>query len=466
MFRLSRFRQDKSERNLRRAVALLTAAVAVWVCWGKPVLFAQSSCQGNPPPLNANHGGWSSGTNVTYQIPSDATTDQTNQMNQAFQSWSTANQSDVSTVTFQNMGSGAAGPPQLTIVLCNTAGCAPGGYAAITQVNPPNGDPITSATVTIDTTQVPTSNSDFLRATLHEIGHTMGLGDAPTTSGQPDCGMVAGGTVMNILCIGLPDPFSLMPTSVTQCDKDVIAGAPDYAPSCPPQPCDADGYTWDPSSCSCVPIQPCGFPCGGGSPILIDVDGWGYHLTDYAHGVAFDIDGSGHPIQIAWTAPGATNAFLALPGPDGAVHNGKQLFGNFTPQPASKTPNGFAALAIYDDPKNGGNGDGVIDSRDAVFASLRLWIDSNHDGISQPEELYTLSSLGVYSISLNYKWAGRRDRYGNLFRYRAQINPGAATATGRFAYDVFFVATPTTAARIPNCSVPNKRLMPAKAGGE
>jgi len=145
---------------------------------------------------------------------------------------------------------------------------------------------------------------------------------------------------------------------------------------------------------------------------------------------------------MAWTASGADNAFLALPGPDGLVDSGKELFGNFTPQPASATPNGFAALAVYDDPANGGNGDGVIDGKDAVFASLRLWIDANHDGVSQPEELRTLPSLGVYVISLKYKQDQRTDQYGNVFHYRAQINPGGAASIGRTAYDVFMVADP------------------------
>jgi hypothetical protein len=179
-------------------------------------------------------------------------------------------------------------------------------------------------------------------------------------------------------------------------------------------------------------------PC---SPVILDLSGEGFFLTSAANGVKFDIAGTGNPVQMGWTAPGADNAFLALPGADGLVDTGKQLFGNFTSQPASNNPNGFAALAVYDLPANGGNGDGIIDSRDAIYSSLRLWIDANHDGISQTEELHTLSSLGVVSISLNYTLSRRVDQYGNVFRYKAAVDPNEPDPShvGRTAYDVFFV---------------------------
>jgi hypothetical protein len=176
------------------------------------------------------------------------------------------------------------------------------------------------------------------------------------------------------------------------------------------------------------------------SPIILDLSGAGFSLTSAQDGVLFDIAGTGRPIQIAWTTPGADNAFLCLPDSGGKCDDGKDLFGNFTPQPQSPHHNGFAALAVYDQPANGGNGDGIIDARDKIFSSLRLWVDSNHDGICQPGELFTLPSQGVNSISLNYHLSMKRDQFGNLFRYRARVNPDGSpddSDVGRTAYDVF-----------------------------
>jgi hypothetical protein len=216
----------------------------------------------------------------------------------------------------------------------------------------------------------------------------------------------------------------------------------------PPDPC-LNGATQGPTGS----FGTTGDGGGGGnapecSPIIIDTVGEGFHLTSASEGVSFDISGTGHPVQIAWTSAGSRNAFLALPGADGLVHNGKQLFGNFTPQPQSPNPNGFLALDQYDLPQNGGNGDKVIDENDAVFSRLRLWIDEDHDGVAQAKELHTLPELGVHSLALNYFESRRIDDFGNQFRYRARVNPGdrrepedqtPSGDVGRWAYDVFFV---------------------------
>lgn len=195
-------------------------------------------------------------------------------------------------------------------------------------------------------------------------------------------------------------------------------------------------YVWDTDCCCWVYSPP-----SGGSPIIIDTTGTGFHLTSAEQGVFFDISGTGHPIKIAWTEPGSGNAFLALDRDgDGKIDSGKELFGNFTEQPPSPNPNGFLALAEFDKPENGGNGDGIIDSRDAVFSNLRLWIDDNHDGISQPSELHTLPELGIFSLSLKYTISWYTDQYDNHFRYKGVVNPDPKDGTskdGRFDYDVF-----------------------------
>jgi hypothetical protein len=176
-------------------------------------------------------------------------------------------------------------------------------------------------------------------------------------------------------------------------------------------------------------------PQSPSSPIIIDSTGEGFHLTDASHGVQFRKTPAGAPLQMAWTDPAYHNGWLALPR-DGKVEALSELFGNFTPQPKSDHPNGFQALAQYDL-----NHDGVIDREDAIYTRLRVWIDANHDGIAQPEELHTRAELGVERISLNYRESRRTDEYGNEFRYVAGIEDAASAKDNR-SYDVFLVTMP------------------------
>lgn len=279
-----------------------------------------------------------------------------------------------------------------------------------------------------------TNNTFFQEAFDHELGHA--------AFGLDDCdGCTQTQTIMASPATNSTD------TGPTTCDQGYVYNNSGGAYG---EPSNSGGS--NPGSNPCPPhgprtVQDLG--CNP-SPIIIDVEEEGFHLTSADGGVMFDIAGDGHPIQIAWTDPRFHNAFLALPSrSDGLVHNGKELFGNFTPQPPSQNPNGFIALAEYDKPENGGNGDGIIDDRDEVFSQLRLWIDENHDGICQPNELYRLPELGIYSLSLSYGESRRTDQYGNQFRYRGKVDPGERrdprdeTPTGqpgRWEYDVFLVA--------------------------
>jgi hypothetical protein len=174
------------------------------------------------------------------------------------------------------------------------------------------------------------------------------------------------------------------------------------------------------------------------SPIVIDVNGTGFSMTDEVGGVVFNILNDNVPLQMSWTAAGSTNAFLALDrNGDGVIDNGEELFGNITPQPQSALANGFLALAEYDKARNGGDGNGMIDRRDSIFEQLRLWQDVNHNGISEASELRPLSQ-SLSAIELDYKESKRTDQYGNNFRYRAKVFDLRGRQAGRWAWDVFF----------------------------
>jgi hypothetical protein len=193
------------------------------------------------------------------------------------------------------------------------------------------------------------------------------------------------------------------------------------------------GGEYDFLTCTCLGCDTC-----GGSPVVIDVAGDGIALTDPAGGVDFDLNGNGTRDRLGWTYAGSDDAWLALDRDgNGTIDNGAELFGDFTAQPAAPNKNGFLALGEFDKTANGGNEDGLVDSRDSIFNSLRLWQDRNHNGISEPEELQSLASANVVALELDFKESKRMDQYGNEFKYRAKVRDTNPGSVGRWAWDVF-----------------------------
>jgi hypothetical protein len=164
-------------------------------------------------------------------------------------------------------------------------------------------------------------------------------------------------------------------------------------------------------------------------PLLIDADGNGVKLTSAQHGVIFDIDGDGQAEQIGWTHKNSNDVWLAVDrNGNGRIDDGTELFGNNTPVRAGQTTaNGFEALNFLQSESAGLAAlDQAIAGGDTAFDRLLLWRDSNHNGISEPDELTRVVDSPLTSIDMRYEVVSRVKK-ANEIRERSTVLWGGAT---------------------------------------
>ena len=165
--------------------------------------------------------------------------------------------------------------------------------------------------------------------------------------------------------------------------------------------------------------------CENGDPLLIQLNTKNpqpIELTAPENGVMFDLLGrrmNHKKVLTSWFAASShQNYFLVLPDANGQVKGIDELFGDATFGPDQRySKEGFQALAKHDD-----NKDFIISSDDVVYLKLKLWKDTNLDGIAQSGEISTLTEKGVVAIDLKYdKRYIEKDKHGNMTKFKSVV---------------------------------------------
>jgi len=124
-------------------------------------------------------------------------------------------------------------------------------------------------------------------------------------------------------------------------------------------------------------------------PLILDLNADGIKTTNIQDSKTFfDLSGNGMKAQTGWV--NSEDGLLVYDkNNNGKIDNITELFGN-------DTQSGFSELKELFDVNN----DNLINDNDTNFSKLQVWQDINSDGISQTDELKSLSELDISEISL------------------------------------------------------------------
>ena len=129
-------------------------------------------------------------------------------------------------------------------------------------------------------------------------------------------------------------------------------------------------------------------PPGDDDPLVFDLAGTGFDFTPVSQSNAFfAYDPAASAIRTGWVKP--SEGILVIDRHPGSLQvTADELLG-------AQSGNGLADLAALDT-----NHDGKVDAQDTGAADLKMWIDANGDGITDPGELVSLNAAGIASIQL------------------------------------------------------------------